>query len=500
MPVGTNGNDVLNASLAAELFNGLDGNDTANYASSSAGIKVDFLANSGVGGWAQGDTYQNMENITGSNFADALYGNAVANILLGGGGNDVLEGRGGADTLNGGLGVDTAQYLSSTAGVTVNLNLATQVSGGDATGDVLVSIENVTGSNLADVLTGNTGANVLVGGVGNDVLQGMAGADTLSGGSGIDTASYAASNAGVNVSLMSGAVNSGGHALGDVLTSIENLTGSAFSDNLNGNSGANVLNGGNNNDWLGGYGGNDTLLGGNGYDTLDGGAGADVLNGGADYDWARYVDSSVGETINLNLAVQISAGDANGDSLISIENIWGSNHDDQITTLDSASTVQTIRGLDGNDTLVGMSGIDQLFGDDGDDTLNGGLNDDYLYGGRGDDMILGGEGADLLADSLGSNTMTGGNGADVFNFVPTGFINNNQAMSDTTVTDFELGVDSLQVSSNATNIYLSGSSFETVVHVTQFYVDFDAIQVQQVTITLEGINMADFSLDTIQTV
>ena len=81
------------------------------------------------------------------------------------------------------------------------------------------------------------------GNAGNNVLAGWRGADALDGGAGIDTASYAASSAGVSVSLMTG-LGSGGDAQGDTLISIENLTGSALDDTFEGNGGTNLLVGG----------------------------------------------------------------------------------------------------------------------------------------------------------------------------------------------------------------------------------------------------------------
>lgn len=52
---------------------------------------------------------------------------------------------------------------------------------------MLTSIENVIGSEGADLLTGTTGANRLTGGGGGDLLNGWAGNDTLTGGAGADT-------------------------------------------------------------------------------------------------------------------------------------------------------------------------------------------------------------------------------------------------------------------------------------------------------------------------
>ena len=55
--------------------------------------------------------------------------------------------------IDGGNGTDTVSYASSGAGVTVNLgSTVAQVSTGDASGDVLDGIENVTGSTLGDQL------------------------------------------------------------------------------------------------------------------------------------------------------------------------------------------------------------------------------------------------------------------------------------------------------------------------------------------------------------
>ncbi|MGO4842328.1 calcium-binding protein, partial [Rhizobiaceae sp. 2RAB30] len=105
----------------------------------------------------------------GSAYADTLRGSVGANRLDGGAGDDRLTGLGGADALVGGAGIDTADYSASALGVTVNL--ATGVgTGGDAQGDVLSGIENLTGSAQADRLTGAATANVLTGGNGDDIL------------------------------------------------------------------------------------------------------------------------------------------------------------------------------------------------------------------------------------------------------------------------------------------------------------------------------------------
>lgn len=132
----------------------------------------------------------NVENLTGSlSTGQTLIGNIGNNVITAGAGADILRGGAGADVLNGGAGQDTADYSTSSTGVTIDL-VANTASGGDAQGDTFSSIENIAGSGSADTLTGDANANVLNGGNGDDVLAGGAGDDGLAGGAGNDTARF----------------------------------------------------------------------------------------------------------------------------------------------------------------------------------------------------------------------------------------------------------------------------------------------------------------------
>ena len=142
------------------------------------------------------------------------------------GATDTLRGGAGADQLDGGAGIDTASYYTSAAGVTVDLAAGTG-SGGDAAGDTLIGIENLSGSNIGDdVLAGNAGANTLQGWGGGDVLRGGAGADTLDGGAGSDTASYYDQRGRGHGQTSPPAPAAAATPQGDTLTGIENLSGS----------------------------------------------------------------------------------------------------------------------------------------------------------------------------------------------------------------------------------------------------------------------------------
>ncbi|MBB3913248.1 M10 family metallopeptidase C-terminal domain-containing protein [Rhizobium fabae] len=186
-----------------------------------------------------------------------------------------------------------------------------------------------TGTNGNDIMphTGqsNGGNETFKGLGGNDVLKGGAGADVLDGGYGNDTASYEGSSGGVNVNLATGAA-SGGHATGDKIVSIENLTGSSYDDVLTGgNNGGNVLNGGAGADKLDGGAGADTLNGGDGADVLIGGAGKDIMTGGLSSDtfvFKAATESAPGSNRDIITDFQhgvdkidLSAMDANGSAL-----------------------------------------------------------------------------------------------------------------------------------------------------------------------------------------
>jgi hypothetical protein len=99
--------------------------------------------------------------------------------FVGGAFDDTVIGGAGADAINGGGGNNTSSYAGSAVGVTVSLAIgaAAQISAGDASGDSLTNIQNLTGSDQNDTLTGDANANILKGGAGSDTLTGGLGND-----------------------------------------------------------------------------------------------------------------------------------------------------------------------------------------------------------------------------------------------------------------------------------------------------------------------------------
>jgi Ca2+-binding RTX toxin-like protein len=171
--VGSGGND---------FFDGGTGRDMISYVYADASVTVNLGTGRGMGGQAAGDTYVNVERITGSIYNDLIYGSEGADDFRGLGGYDWFVGSGGGkDRYDGGSGKDTVAYSPAASGVVASLLLG-RGSGGDAARDLYTDIENLTGTSFDDILTGDNGRNVLRGLYGPDRLFGNGGVDRLTGG------------------------------------------------------------------------------------------------------------------------------------------------------------------------------------------------------------------------------------------------------------------------------------------------------------------------------
>ena len=276
-----------------------------------------------------------------------------------------------------------------------------------------------------DSVSGGAGDDVLKGGSGDDTLDGGTGADVIDGGDDIDTVDYSSEAGSVKVDLQI-THNNARNALGDKITNVENINGTAFSDDLRGDSAQNKILGGASrdlivgragDDHLDGEDGNDVLLGGvgddllkggEGNDLLEGGAGADIMIGGAGFNTASYTRSTSGVTINMT-DMTLNTGDAAGDFFTDIDVIQATDFDDNLTG-DGANNF--LFGWEGNDVLSGLDGNDHLFSGHGNDIANGGAGHDVLFGLDGDDILSGDAGNDALIGGAGADVLDGGAGID----------------------------------------------------------------------------------------
>ncbi|MCF8149063.1 MAG: calcium-binding protein, partial [Sulfuritalea sp.] len=172
--VGGLGDDIYIVDSTTDIITELA---TADSGTDTVQSSVTFSLVDTDGSGANGGNIENL-TLTGGTAAINGTGNSAANTITGNSGNNTLIGGLGSDTLIGGGGNDTAAYSSSASGVTVSL-VTGSGSGGDAQGDTLSGIQNITGSALSDTLTGDANANTLIGGDGADSLIGGAGNDTL---------------------------------------------------------------------------------------------------------------------------------------------------------------------------------------------------------------------------------------------------------------------------------------------------------------------------------
>ena len=378
---GTKRKDTFAATDSGAHYDGGKNFDTVDYSATAESVTAD-LVTGGAAGAALFDLYVGIEGLIGGQGDDSLAGDDKRNAFEGGAGADSIDGRGGAK--------DSASYATSPEAVIVSLDGSPGI-GGDAEGDILAGIEILIGSDNDDQLSAGATAATLKGGEGDDTLFGSEGddrleggpdTDTLIGGPGADTLDggpgandiadyqFTATDIQANLETRRGI---SGDAEGDVYRRIEGLGGGEGRDFLVGDKGAN------------------RLLGRGDEDTLIGGAGADTLDGGDGLDTASYVGSKQGVRVDLQTGTG-EHGHAEGDTLIGIE---------------------ALIGTDKGDTLSGADGLTQLDGRGGDD---------------------------VLISKGGLDSLTGGRGFDTFKFVPTG------VPLAATVTDFNRGQDQIDFS------------------------------------------------------
>jgi Ca2+-binding RTX toxin-like protein len=351
---GTKRRDVIIALGGRDLINGRGGDDMI-----CGGRGLDAIA--GRGGNDMIDGGGGSDSITGGTGADLIRtGRGRLNFIAGDAGND---------SLRGGPGIDIVDYFSARRPIEADLGA------GMATGqgrDLFHRIDGVSGSQFGDSLIGNPGPNVLIGGPGDDSLEsggndaslespalagssdilagdgagpGRDGNDVMTGGSGVNVLSFSAARSNVRVSLSEGRATGEGE---DEFSGINVVIGSFFGDELVGDDGDNAF---------------QPL---DGDDRVEAGEGRDVI----------VYTLALGMTVDLRSGKTLGEG---RDNLESIEDVWGSDFNDQID------------GDQNDNRIYALGGSDRVAGHAGDDLLDGGKGVDSLNGGPGSDSCLAGE-------------------------------------------------------------------------------------------------------------
>ena len=408
---GTQGNDSLSGTTAADTINGFAGND--------------FIAGN------SGD-----DSVAGGTGNDTIFGDGGNDWIEGGAGNDSLSGSGGQDDLVfREFGAANADVVASfaTAWDRIQLDVAAfSAIGADgrfAAGDVrFYSAPGATGGHDADdrIIYDSTTGQLFYDADGS----GAGGAQliaTLQG-----TPALVASD--INV-------------FGSAAPAGQVINGTAGNDSLAGGPGNDTVNGLAGDDSIDGAGGNDLLTGGSGSDSFffasmpananadtitDFASGADKIrldasafsNGlGANGDFAsddvRFYaapGATAPHDFNDRVIYNTTTGDLYVLSMGSPQLVFTLQGAPSLSASDIAvfnalnpNQGLQIGGTEGNDSIDGTPGNDGINGRGGDDTINGGAGNDGISGDAGNDSIVGGPGADFMSGGDGNDTLDGFN-------------------------------------------------------------------------------------------
>ena len=355
-------------------------------------------------------------NLSGGTGNDTLTGGDGRDFLSGGSGDDIIDSSGGAalsqgfgDDINPGLGSNTiignaAAYAIFLGGIELRYDDVGPVGGitvranADGSGTVVSGQAGLINDTFtyADAFVGTGENDAFYGGTAEEEsFGGGAGSDYINGGSladrGNDYASYSPETGGVgiNADLRIGqVVDTYGYT--DTLVNIEGIDGSQYDDLIIGNSwnnalfgydGVDTIIGGGGFDYLDGGRGDDILLGEGGDDLLSGLAGQDTIDGGAGRDEVRY-DRDARKGGIAGVSVNLAEG-------------WAVDGFGQTDTLIS---IEDVKGSDSNDLIIGSALQNNISTLGGDDVVAAGAGDDWIeIVGNGSKEVDGEEGFDSVS-------------------------------------------------------------------------------------------------------
>ncbi|WP_439475914.1 M10 family metallopeptidase C-terminal domain-containing protein, partial [Brevundimonas sp.] len=438
---GGDGDDILIGALGNDALNGGAGTDTADYSGAGAGVTVN-LSNGSSSGGGGFDTLTQVENVTGTVYADTLTGDANANVLRGGGGIDTLNGGGGADELHAGAPGEGGGAPDIVKGNdTANNTIGTAVS---LTGAFDLRADSTIGSSTT--IPHATVVATTHGGVEYYAITVVAGETVIFDidGASFDSTLRLMTSAGDELANNDDNASDGGSSTDSMLTHTFGAAGTYYiqvarwltnvgetftsgpppagqtyrlnvsspsqtpvpvtliGSTLNGDAGTDTLNGGT---------GADTLNGGADDDALTGGGGNDAINGGDGTDTAVYSGNRSAYTISVSGGVTTVAGPDGTDSVSNVERLQFA---DGLYNAAGEPVGGAINGTAGADTLNGTSGADVINGLDGDDVINGRAGNDTIDGGAGTDTAVfsGTMAQSTVTTTGGTTTVVGPDGTD----------------------------------------------------------------------------------------
>ncbi len=373
-----------------------------------------------------------LENTSGTDNSEEIYGSVTKDTIYGGpgndtifalddndavygeSGNDVINGGSGSDELYGGSGNDTYKFSGSFGSDTIYDASETGEDGGS--GDT-VKFDDL---NISDVKFFASESDLII----KKYQNGVATGDQV-----LIRNHFAEGNINRIESFQ----------FKDKTISADTLV-SSYLEVINGSSEDNYIVGSATNDIIYAGAGNDTVYAKDGNDLLSGGAGNDYLYGGSGNDTYTFSGSFGSDTI---YDISETGGDGGSNDTIFFEDLSkdevafeksgldlyikkllnDTSTVDQVLVkdyfkTDSFGKIETIKFKDGTaepDT-PGEEEEDiqynTITGSVSDDTINGTSKADHIYGYDGNDRIDGKEGNDILEGGAGNDVLTGGSGID----------------------------------------------------------------------------------------
>ena len=395
--IGGRGADDIFANAGDDLIAPGPGNDTArgqagfdlvSYENATGAVTVDLAAGTADDGAGGSDALSSIEGVIDSPFDDTLRGDARSNSFVARGGDDDIDGRGGGNRLD---------YREAPAGITVDLATGTAEDGFGGT-DRISNVDNILGSDFADVIIGNADFNTIEGLAGDDLIDGRGASDRID---------YQRSPTRVIVNLETGTAFDGFGGT-DTVRNVANVRGSPFDDVIIGTADQ-------------------------GFNSFEGLAGDDVINGnGTDGKQVSYANSPAGVSVDLQ-AGTAADGFGDSDTVVNVDSVLGSPFDDVIVG-SSRAAFEDFEGLAGDDRIDGNGGPDNQVrydnagagvtvdlaagtaqdGEGGTDTL---IDVNRIVGSAFDDTLIGSDGEfESFRPEGGDDVIDGGPGIDRIDF------------------------------------------------------------------------------------
>lgn len=331
---GGGGRDILNGGSGADMLSGGLDFDQANYETATSGVNINLETGVVSGDQTQGDVFDSIEGVRGSNFDDVLTG------LVGTAGR--FDGLDGDDTITTSLTTEDRTFNIVNGGAGNDT-----ITGSDQRDDIDGGDDN-------DIINGGGGVDNILGGAGDDIIDGGAGGDNINAGDGNDIVTERSGDAGIQLGA--------GDDLADIvgITDVSQVVvqGGLGTDVLMVDTFADIFEGFNNGEGL------VTGL---------------TIRDGSSFVNDYFVTLDGVEFVEVD-GVQFSLIDRPDNSSYMTQG-------DGVVFLTEEGEMTTLQG---NITdLFALGGNDYIISNNQDNRLFGGTGSDYLLGGGGDDLLSG---------------------------------------------------------------------------------------------------------------